>query len=258
LLHVRRRDHYYGAIQHDFRVGDIVTVLFTDNSQYWGDAIVASVTNGGTSFTANKNCNSANAVARPGVVALAYDAILDGAQGTHWENIQYDFASEDGAFNNFFDFWDDENATIEHFNNNGISLNANLNWTGSFIFSGGNPLIPGQQWAPVITVRDSSIAANYSNCVTDYNSNGLYIENTVRQASGLWEVHSSNTTGNYQGAYLKNIYSESRLCENPPAGPSCPTGAKNPFPGLKSRVGRNCYCGDSSNRVPAPPLVVVP
>jgi hypothetical protein len=189
---------------HGFRVGDLVTVLFTDDSQYWGDAPITAVTS--NTFTATKNCNTANSVASPGVVALAYDAILDGAQGTHWENIQYDFESDAGAFNNFFDFWDDENATIDHFNNNGHSLNGNANWTGSFIFSGGNP--GSGQWAPVITVRDSSITANGSSCVTDYNSNGLYIENTVCQAQGLWEVHSSNTTGNYQGAYLKNIYSE--------------------------------------------------
>src|SRR5208283_2164267 len=129
-----------------------------------------------------------------------------------------------GNFNNFFDFWDDENATIEHFNNNAISLNYGANWTGSFVFSAGNQ--GRHQIAPVITLRDSTITANYSNGVTVYNSNGVYVENTVLQATGPWQVYSSNSTGNYQGAYLKNIYSESVVTSNPL------TPARSPFPGL--------------------------
>jgi hypothetical protein len=130
---------------------------------------------------------------------------------------------ETGHFNNFFDLWDDENATIDHFDNQGISLNNNANWTGSFVFSAGNQ---SMQVAPVISLRDSTITANYSNGVTDYNSNGLYIENTVIQATGLWQVYSANSTGNYQGAYLKNIYSESSTALNPLSRP------RSPFPGL--------------------------
>jgi len=53
---------------------------------------------------------------------------------------------------------------------------------------------PTQQWAPVITLRDSSITANYSNGATVQNSNGLYIENSVLQATGPWQVKSSNET----------------------------------------------------------------
>jgi hypothetical protein len=64
-------------------------------------------------------------------------------------------------------------------------------------------------------LRDSSITANGSNCVTDYNSNGLYIDNTICQASGPWQVFSSNYKGNYQGATIKNLYSESAAYLNP-------------------------------------------
>jgi len=130
-------------------------------------------------------------------------------------------------FNNFFDLWDDENATIEHFNNQAKPLNNNTNWTGSFVFSAGNQ---SHQIAPVITLRDSNITANYANGITDYNSNGLYIENTVIQASGPWQVYSSNTTGNYQGAFLKNLYSESSTASNP-ASP-----AHSPFAGWGLRA----------------------
>jgi len=210
------------ASAHGFRAGDMVTILFTDRSSYWGDAMITAVPSSTTFQYAHRGADIA-AQTSPGVVALAYVAILDNAMNTHLIDISYDKVGEIGHFNNFFDLWDDENATIDHFDNQGISLNYNANWTGSFVFSAGNQ---SMQIAPVITLRDSTITANYSNGVTDYNSNGLYIENTVIQATGPWQVYSANSTGNYQGAYLENIYSESSLALNPLSPP------RSPFPGL--------------------------
>ena len=207
---------------HGFRVGDMVTILFTDSSAYWGDAIITAVPNATTFQYAHPGADLA-AQTTPGVVALAYVAILDNAVNTNLADISYDKVGENGKFNNFFDLWDDENVTITHFNNNAISLNGNANWTGSFVFSAGNQ---AQQIAPVITLRDSSITANTSNGVTVYNSNGVYVENTVLQATGPWQVYSANTTGNFQGAYLKNIYTESTTALNP-ASP-----VRSPFAGL--------------------------
>jgi hypothetical protein len=209
---------------HGFRPGDIVTILFTDNRTYWGDAIVTS-TPTSTSFTYAhpKSGGSVASQPSPGVVALAYVAVLDNAMNTHLLDLSSASTGNYGNFNNFFDFWDDENATIDHFNNSASSLNANANWTGSFVFSGGaSNLGTSQQFAPVITLENSTITANYSNGVTDYNSNGLYIENTVLQATGPWQVYAANSTGNYQGAYLKNIYSESTPALNPQTPPRSP------------------------------------
>jgi hypothetical protein len=210
------------ARPHGFRVGDMVTILFTDSSSYWGDARVTAVPSSTSFQYAHPGADIAAQVS-PGVVALAYVAVLDNAMNTHFIDISYDKVGENGHFNNFFDIWDDENVTIDHFNNQALSLNDSENWTGSYIFSAGNQ---SMQVAPVITLRDSTITANCSNGITDYNSNGLYIENTVLQATGLWQVYSSNSTGNYQGAYLKNIYSESSVNANPVAPP------RSPFPGL--------------------------
>ncbi|MGA9354159.1 MAG: hypothetical protein WBV46_10755 [Terriglobales bacterium] len=211
------------ATPHGFRPGDMVTILFTDNSSFWGDAIVTAVPSS-TTFQYSHSGSDIPSQTTPGVVALTYVAILDDAVNTHLTDISYDKDGENGAFNNFFDLWDDENASIDHFNNNAISLNDSATWVGSFVFSAGNQGA-AHQLAPVITLRDSSITANYSNGVTVYNSNGLYVENTVLQATGPWEVYSSNTTGNYQGAYLKNIYSESGAQMNPLSPP------RSPFPG---------------------------
>lgn len=205
------------ASAHGFRVGDMVTIMFTDNSAYWGDAFVTAVPSA-TTFQYTHSGADIAAQATPGVVALAYVAVLDDAEATHLNDIAYDKAGENGSFNNFFDLWDDENTTIEHFSSTS-NLTGNANWTGSFIYSAGNQ--GSHQLAPVITLRDSSITA-INPGLTVYNSNGIYIENTVLQSSGPWQVYSSNTTGNYQGAYLKNIYSESSNGANPLTPPKSP------------------------------------
>jgi hypothetical protein len=203
------------VIPHGFRVGDIVNIQLTDDGAFWGDALVASIPSP-TTFTFKKYFLPTRDLQNtPGIVALAYEAILDNGASTHFLNIQQDLVLEAANFNHFFDFWDDENALIEHFSNNGTGLNSNANWTASFIYSGGNPWGHVQQWAPVITLRDSNITANGSNGVTVDNSNGLYIENTVIQASGPWQTKVSNSRGNYQGSFTKNLYSESDLRLNP-------------------------------------------
>ena len=95
-----------------------MTILFTDSSAYWGDAVVTAVPSATTFQYAHPGADLA-AQATPGVVALAYVAVLDNAMNTHLIDISYDKVGENGRFNNFFDLWDDENATIQHFNNQG-------------------------------------------------------------------------------------------------------------------------------------------
>ena len=206
------------ASSHGYRVGDMVTILYTDNTAYWGDATITAVPSATTFQYAHTGTDIA-AQSTPGSVALAYVAVLDNAENTHFSDISYDKVGEYGSFNNFFDLWDDENALIEHFISTSW-LTANANWTGSFVFSAGNQ---GSlhQIAPVVTMRDSSLTAPNPG-VTVYNSNGIYIENTVIQASGPWQVYSANATGNYQGAYMKNIYSESSTAANPLNNPRSP------------------------------------
>jgi hypothetical protein len=211
---------------HGFRPGDMVVQLFTDNASYWGDAVVTTVPSATTYTYAHTSNGTIASQTTPRVTALAYEAVLDNANSSHFIDVSEDaYYGESRRFNNFFDMWDDENAVIEHFNNNAISLNGNANWNGSFVFSGGGNNI-GVTMAPVITIRDSNFTANASSCVTDYNSNGLYFENSVCQSAGLWQVYASNSTGNYQGAYLKDIYTEGTLAMNPASG------ARTPFPGL--------------------------
>jgi hypothetical protein len=190
-----------------FQPGDMITVMFTDNTLYWGDAIVTATGTNTISYAHPGGDLAAQAT--PGVVALAFGAIYDNGEGTRFSDISYDGVNEAGHFNTFFDFQDDESAVVEKFNNNGISLQTTATWSGSFFQSLGNLGVASRPpAAAVVTVKDSTVTANGSSCFTFLNSNGLYIDKTVCQAQGLWEVNVSNVNGNYQGADIQNLYSE--------------------------------------------------
>jgi hypothetical protein len=195
---------------HGFRPGDIVTIEFTDMTCYWGDAVVLTAPTATTFTYAHPKCTTGGNIASqntPGLVALTYVAVLDNSTGTHLQDLSTSNYGNFGQFNNFIDFWDDENALVEHINASG-GLNYNANWVASYIYSGGasNTANGSQQLAPVISVRDSSFTANLAECGTVYNSNGLYVDNTVCQSYALWAFNVSNTTGNFQGATFKDIY----------------------------------------------------
>jgi len=106
----------------------------------------------------------------------AYVAILDNGMNTHLTDIAYDKWATKGI-NNFFDLWDDESATIEHFNNNAISLNHAQTGRDRCLFG----RKPGRnQIAPVITLRDSTSQPTAPRR-DGLQLNGLYVENTVLQ-----------------------------------------------------------------------------
>ena len=213
---------------HNLRTGDRVTQMLTDTVTYWGDVPAITVTDATHYTYPRPGATPLPLQVTPGIVALTYEAVLDNGASTSLTDLEFSDTNEAGEFNLFFDFWDDENATIDGFSNNAGSLNHNANWTGSFVWSGGASNLPNinQQLAPVITVEDASITANGSNCATVYNSNKFSFEDSICQAQGPWQFLISDVTGNYKGADFQNIYSESSLVLNP----SSP--AKSPWPGL--------------------------
>lgn len=218
------------AAPHNFRTGDQVTQMFLDDSRFWGDVPFITVTSP-TTYTYNRPGSGDIALINtPGCVALTFVAILDNAQNTYFKNVVQMGSTTPVNWNQWFDIWDDEACTIAGFNNDAVVLNSNINWMGSFVFSGGPNCIqnPSIQFAPVITIRDSSFTINAGSGVTVYNSNGVYIDNCVFQAQGLYQFYISNETGNFQGIAVKNIYSEAPTFLNP-GSPSTPT---TPWPGL--------------------------
>ena len=216
------------ARPHGLRTGDMVTILFTDPPQFWGDVPSITVVDA-TTFTYYRDRKVDWPMQKtPGIVALAYEPVLDNATGTTFLGIKQSISWELGHFNSWFDFWDDERALVQAFDNAGASLNSNVNWTGSFFLSAGAYNLPSsrQQLAPVVSVTESNITANYSNGFSFFNSNGLYVRDTVIQAQGLWQANVSNITGNYQGATFENIYTET----GPNLNPLAPL--RSPWPGM--------------------------
>jgi hypothetical protein len=212
------------ARPHNLHTGDMVSQMLTDSVNYWGDVPFITVIDS-THYTYTRaNTPDIPQQRTPGVVALAAVAVLDNGLSTRIVDIQMEKSDQHGRFSHFFDFWDDENAVIEKFTNNGIPLNQSDNWTGSFVWSGGALSLPDKlhQLASVIMLKDSSVTANGSNCATVYNSNGFYVENTVCEAQGPWQFLVSNTNGNYQGADFRDIYSEAALILNPDSPTASP------------------------------------
>ena len=209
---------------HGFRVGDPITLLFTDDSSYWGNITSVLSVPTATSFTYSNAAGDAGSQTTPGVVALSYYCVRDNGDGTFWRDISLFEGGNGGAFNGVFDLWDNESCTIDNFNNNGIPLNINVNWTPAFVHSYGANV--SQQQAPVISLRNSSITAQVASAVTILNNNGLYIDNTVLQATGPWQINASNIRGNFQGGSIRNLYSESNGTINPVSP------VRTPWPGL--------------------------
>lgn len=216
------------AAPHNLRTGDMVTIMFTDNNAYWGDVPSITVTSPTTfTYIRKRRKASLGQQTTPGLVALNYSVVLDNATGTHFIDVRQAAGWMYGSFNTFFDLWDDEACTVEKFSAVG-AVNANPNWSGSYFYSGGALNLPvnTQQLAPVLTVRDSSITANYSNGFYVVNSNGVYVHDTVLQATGPFQANVGTTNGNYQGGVFDNIYSESGTALNPVSP------AHSPWPGL--------------------------
>jgi hypothetical protein len=212
-----------------YKVGDLIRVDYTDNPAYWGDHFVSAVTSSSVSWLQGSSTIAAQTT--PGTIALANDAVIDNGFPTQWQNLRYaqtpssscvnPVSANTCSFNAFFDFWDDESAVIDGFNNDGYGLMCATTYCGSFIYSGGivgGKYGTGGAIASVITLRGSNITAGCGNGVTVYNSNGLHVEDTVIEAVGLWNVMVSNIGGNFQGALLDNVYNESTGCAHTPWG----------------------------------------
>jgi hypothetical protein len=219
------------APAHGFQVGDMVAIMATDDHAYWGDAVITGVTT--NTFSYLHGSSAVLPQSTPGFVALEYCAILDNALSSRLMDLAVSLTSNNGAFNNVFDIWDDENALIDHFNNNGIPPWKSANWAGSIIFSAGNQF--GHQLAPVITLQ-SSIITNTPAGVTDFNNNGLYLLNNVIENHALWQVSSSNIEGNFQGTYIQNLYPESAIASNNTGTPWAGTGVAGLVEGPSSTV----------------------
>ncbi len=243
------------ATAHGFQTGDPVTILYTDNVAYWGDVPYITVT-GTNTFTYYDECAGTSCTIilqnTPGIVALTYVAILDNAQNSKFIDLYQSVLTGSGAFNNWFDFWDDENAVIDDFNNNAYQMNHNQNWTSSYIFSGGAQNLPtgGHQLAPVITIGGSSITANYSSCASVFNSNGFYFKESVCQAASPWQFNVSNANGNFQGASFANVYgggSDAGLNPSTPATSPWPgTGVSGLIAGYSSGAASFSYHGNGT------------
>ena len=217
-------------------VFDFPIDLATDDANYWGDYIVTSVPNS-TTFTFNKSGPNISSHATAGIVALQFSAILDNATSSRLVGIESSYTSNHG-FNDFFDIWDDENCTIDHFSNNGTGTQNTANWVHSIVYANGQDFVH----APLIHFLNSTVT-NTDAGVTVTNSNGVYVSNTVIQGYSLYQLHISNETGNYQGAYIQNLYPEASAASANSGTPWAGTGVAGLVYGASTGASRMVVTG---------------
>lgn len=230
-----------------FKVGEFIRVDLTDDPSYWGDHVVVAATSTSVSWT--QGTVDIPLQTTPGTLAHTNNAVLDNAGETKWLDLKYqDVASGSCTnprtanrcqFNAFFDFWDDENATVDNFTSDGSGLECWTSYCGWFVYSVGNvgpTYCNGGTCAPVISIAHSNITGGCGNGVVDHNNNGLHITDTVIQGMGYANVVSSNITGNFQGTLLDNVYNESVGCPNTPYSGVTTGGVAGDLFGISSSV----------------------
>ena len=131
-------------------------------------------------------------------------------------------------------------------------MNGSATWFGSFVFAGS---ATNHTTAPVLNIKDSSFTANGSACVTDYVNNGLYIDNSVCQASGLWGFHASvEASGLRERRFPQKYLFRERTAENPASPQKSPyygTGQAGLILGQPEHLfdGPNCWTSWVERRV---------
>ena len=122
-----------------FGSGDMVTILFTDNSNYWGDATYRGAelaTDVSSTHTPAPTSRRRHARGSGAGVCGGARQRREYALDRHSATTRLERA---GRFNNFFDVWDDENATIEHFNNQASRTEQQRELDGFVCVFGGEP-----------------------------------------------------------------------------------------------------------------------
>ena len=82
------------ASAHNFRVGDMVTILFTDEHRVLGRRDCDGGSRAARHFSMRTTGVDLASQTTPGVVALAYVAVLDNGMNSHFSDISYDFVPE--------------------------------------------------------------------------------------------------------------------------------------------------------------------
>ena len=202
---------------HGYQTGDTVIQAYCDLAGFVGTVpFITVVDSTHYTYTRTGQPDVAN-TPTIGSTILCFAVFRDNAQNTYYKNVVQNTISHSSTFSVWWDMWDDEETTIEGFNNFATALTRNSLWCGAFVWSGGAIQLPNntQQLAPVITIKNAIMTLNGSSGVIVLNSNGVFIRDSVMQSQGLHQVYVSNILGNFQGADLQNVYTEAAPGLNP-------------------------------------------
>jgi hypothetical protein len=229
------------TVPHAIQVGDVVDVLRTDNSHYWGGSLS---TNAGVTRVAgvspNKvyypdhNCNNGRVgyptTQTPGYINILNAPILD---NNNVRLTDLDLGKPGngntliaGHFNEGLTVLNDQAAIIDGFQAGALTSGRNSSCTnlnpycGSLIYAPG-PFIN----AAVLWIKHANLGLSCGgNGIWALNGNTVHISDSVVQGQTQFGMVLGNRRGGYGNVTLTDVYSEGGSCINPDFGANSTTG----------------------------------
>lgn len=218
--------------QHAIQVGDIVDVLKTDNSHFWGGSLstIAGVTRvAGVSeynvYYPDHNCANGGVgyptAKTPGYINILNAPILDNKSARLTDidlgkpgsgNILFA-----GHFNEGLVVLNDQAAIIDGLISGALTSGRNSSCTITNPYCGSVIYVPGPFInAAVLWVKHANLSLDCAaNGIWDLSGNTVHISDSVVQGQAQFGMVLGNRRGGFGNVTLTDVYSESGACTNP-------------------------------------------
>ena len=223
------------ATPHGVQVGDMVDVLRTDNSHYWGGSVS---TNAGVTrvvaisehkvYYPDHNCNNGGVgyptAKTPGYINVLNAPILD---NNNVRLTDFDLGKPGngntlfpGHFNEGMTILNDQAAIIDGFSAGGLTSGAHSACTTANPYCGSLIYAPGPFLnAAVLWIKHANLGLSCSaNGIWDLSGNTVHISDSVVQGQPQFGMVLGNRRGGYGNITLTDVYSEGGACVNPDFG----------------------------------------
>jgi len=225
------------TVSHGVIVGDIVDILRTDSTHFWGGSLsvnqgvtrVAGVTSTKVYYP-DHNCNNGGVgyatTATPGYINILNAPILDNAGGTRISSISLNKPGSGntlfaGHFNEGITILNDQASTIEYFAAGALTSNYQSYQASSC--STTNPYCGAELYYPgpfanaaVSWVKYGDLALNCgANGIVALNGNGFRISDSVVEGWAQVGISAGTKRGGYGEVAIENTYMEAGYCANP-------------------------------------------
>ena len=223
------------TVPHGIKVGDIVDVVRTDNSHYWGGSLstnagVTRVAGVGSNqvFYPDHNCNNGRkgygTSRTPGYINILNAPILD---RNNLQLSRFDLGKPGsgntlfaGHFNEGVTILNDQAAVIDGMSPGALSSGRTSSCTTRHPYCGSLIYAPGPFLnAAVLWIKHANLGlACAANGIWALSGNTVHISDSVVQGQPQFGMVLGNRRGGYGNVTLSDVYSEGGNCTNPDSG----------------------------------------